>query len=872
MINKYKYIRGILVAFFAVFICIIAFSNNTLTVKAATTQNVIDNTNKIDDGYSNWVPATSNRGLVGSIPISASNNVSLDYTFGSARNSSGNVTSGDDTITTGASNIGLNTGYGSGYSYYSKINVFINNNGKYYSILHQGQNSYINGSPQKTSDSSFDYALVTGTYGSTANYYSSQALMVKMDQKVLMHTTDSNGRLVLKIAGYLTGTAAAGAYAEVVLRPSSTGAPVVQRELYVYSPNKKVQFQPYFGEDTAMNEDSRIYDSSTNTNVDAIGDDVPLFAIGGGQGLYINNAKNTNSSKSKLFVTNNVPGGFENFMGIAFSSSYSPDIKGKPLSANAGSVLTPNLKPGGSDPGDTDKKAGQPLLFAKTQYGGSDLIAIVDADGRQNSAYTLRWPYQTLDTGATGHYSSTIGATVSPYAVPIVTKTYTNSNQNSDGTNNVGDTLHFKLKVVNNGLNSHWNLSKIVDSLPKGLQINPNTINYTVTHAVPSSDTGSNEHDIDQVVDSGFIPSSSVSGNKFEFEPNTVIPDKGTYTVNLNATVTFDAAGTGSLTNTASFSGNNQTSSGVALDTTTDYTDQVKIPIRNPNLNISFDKKLRNVTKNTNFSNTESGSKGDIIEYQTTIHPTGTDTIKSATFNDTLPDGIKLVPGSITVNGVKQSYNTDIDGLKLGAIASGSSVPIVFQAKVTSPLELTATNIAVLNNIQTASGKTYNNRLSTAAILNISATAPTMQFEKVPSSIEFGTINSTGSERVLPNIRTDGLLVIDHTSDNPFQITVGYDNNGGGSIVNQKDKTTKLIQDNNDAIYLNQANDANKENWVPLSTGGIPIKSEGFSGSYTGENFTKYVDLGKWKLRVPGTASAGQYSGTITWGMQDTPQ
>ncbi|CAJ1198849.1 hypothetical protein CPEBRM1_ABPJDJAI_02011 [Companilactobacillus paralimentarius] len=868
MSKEYRYIRRIIGIFFIALFCFITFNNSTtLNVKAFSESDVITNTNKIDDGISTWhqISGTnpSNSGYVGSIQIS--NGVYLKYTFGSARDKYGNVTSGgDNTVATDVTK--LNSGvYGAGYNYYSKINVFIDNHGKYNSIVHQGQDSYINGSPQKTSDSSFDYALVSGSSG---KYYADHSVMGKMSPKVFMYGYDSNNRLVLKIAGYLASGPGARAYAEVVLRPSATGAPIVQRELYVYTPSGQVQFQPYFGEDTAMNDDSTIYDASTNTSVDAVGDDVPLYAIGGGQGLYINSAKNTSNSKSKLFVTNNVPGGFKNYMGIAFSSQYSQDIKGKPVSSNAGNVLTPNLKPGGSDPGDTDKAAGEPLLFANTQNGG--LQAIVDANGRQNSAYVLRWDSVTLPAGSTGHYASTIGATISPYAVPIVTKTYTNSNQNSDGTNNVGDTLHFKLKVVNNGLNSHWNYSKLVDVLPKGLQLDQDSVKYVSTKSV-SYGSGSNQYDKDVTDGDGSVPASSTTNNTINFTPNKVLEDKATYTVTFDATVTFAAGESSSLTNSASFYGNNQNTNGVALDPTATYNDSVKIPIASPHLDISFDKTLRNDTTNPNgsFSSSVDGKKGDTIEYKATIKPTGTDTVKSAIFNDKLPAGLELKANSVTVNGVAQSG--DIDGINLGSIANNGTVTIGFKATVTAVTKQTATNIAVLNSIKTANGKTYNNFQSTSAILNIAETAPTMSFEQVPTSIDFGVINSSGSERILPNVKTDGHLVVDHTSDTPFQITVGYDNDNDDAIKNTGDNS-KLIQDNDNAIYFNQNNNTNKENWLPLSASGIPIKDEGFSGSHTNYDLTNYIGLKQWRLRVPGTATSGQYSGKITWSMQDTLQ
>ena len=871
MLNSYKCIQRFFGTFFIALFCFLIFNNNSLTVKALSISetDVTKNLANIDDGVKDWTvissPERVGSNQIGSIPIS--DNVSLDYTFGSARNSSGNVVSGDKTVST--TNTALNSGYGAGYSYYSKINVFINYGGKYYSIVHQGKNSYISGNPERASDTSIDFSLPYGVSDS----YNSSSVLLNLETKVLYVGTQ-NGRKVLKVGGYLNKQ---GVYAEVLLRPSTTGAPIVQRELYIYKPDKlkTTQFQTFFGEDTAMTSDSSIYDSVQNNTDFTNGDDVPLYAIGGGQGLYINSSLSGNGIRSTLFVTNNVADGFTDYMGLAFANPYRWYEKGKqPKSSGGGFISSPALKVGNTDSGDTAKVAGTPLLYGQIS-ASSPIFPVVDDNGKQNSAYLLRWPaVNGMEVGDVKHYASTIGSTISPYAIPVVSKTYTNPNQ-TNGLNHVGDTLHFKLKVDNQGLNSNWSFNKLVDNLPAGLQLDPSSVKYSSTYFAGTTGSGDNQHDLMYNGPSGSFINDSTS--QLNITPNTIIKDKGTYTVTFDATVTLDALSNlsnGALNNTATFTGNNKNTNGTNVDTDRNYTDSVKIPIAPSTYVPKFTKSLRNNTTDPNgtYSTAATGKEGDVIDYRIQLSNTGTDSLKSATFSDTLPDSLKLKDGTIKVtnNGVvTQTPST----LSFNLNAYSSPVTIDFQATVTGVTASTFSNIAILDNIKTSSGLTYNNYESNAAVLNITETAPTMSIDDFPSSIDFGSINSDGSEKMLPNIKTNGRLVVTHSSDNPFQVTVGYDNNGETALSTHDSNgaiVKKLVQTNDDALYFNQNRNNNEENWTPISAAGIPIKSSGFSGSVNGMDLTGLIDTGKWKLLIPSNTDAGRYDGTITWGIADS--
>lgn len=81
-----------------------------------------------------------------------------------------------------------------------------------------------------------------------------------------------------------------------------------------------------------------------------------------------------------------------------------------------------------------------------------------------------------------------------------------------------------------------------------------------------------------------------------------------------------------------------------------------------------------------------------------------------------------------------------------------------------------------------------------------------------------------------------------------------------------------MIQDNNPALFLNQSGGESTDNWKPLSTEPLPINLNGFSGSYDDYPLNEYVGAKKWKLRVPSTAKAGQYTGQVTWSIEDSLQ
>lgn len=847
-----KIIRDLFKTFISILavICLLMILDKSTTIKVdATEQDVVNNIALIDDGIKNWTHTSSSlspANQVGKIPIGGNNY--LCYTFGSARDSNNNVLTGGDTTIT------KNSTAGTDYQYNSKINVFLNQNGNYYGILHQAANSYIGtgGYPERTSDTSLDFAFVNGISALSGTNY---GILPKLTYKVFYKGTDANNNPVYKIGGYLSNQRL---YAEILLRPSLSGAPIVQRELYLYNPtteSAKSKFQIYYGEDTSI-------DATGSPAVD----DVPLYSMGNDEGLYLYSAKNPATSDAKLYVTNDVKDGFSAYMGKAYSSSINWDSKGKADINAGGAITSPSLKYSGGTTtvdadsfGDNGRLAGSNLLYG---IRNGVTYPVVDENHKQNSAYTLRWPMKDkMQPGETLHYASNIGATLAGYSIPNVKKTYTNTTPHSDGLNHLGDKLRFTLTVQNDGLRSSWNFKQIQDAMPTGLTIDPNSASYKWTE-MTTSGTGNNQVDTEVTKGSGDIPSSYLLDNKLNFTPNTNITEKGKYYITFDATINSKASGT--LTNTANFTGANVT----YADGDKSYKASVDIPVAASNFKPDFSNQLRNVSNNdSTFNSTATGEAGNIIEFKSILTSTGSDAMKTGNYVNSVindnPSNLKLVSGSVSVNGVPQP-----DSVGTGLSVTGPSATVIFRAEIIGKTQTSISNTALMNNVTTNSGDTYTNLISDPAVLNITEKQPTTSFVEVPSSIDFGSINSSGSERMLLNKKTEGNLIINHSNNSPFQVSVSYDND----INPIKSGDNKLVDDNGTVLFFKQATSDGSTKWTPLSTTAVPIKSDGFDGSYENFSISQYVGLNKWELRVPGTAKSGKYTGQITWSIQDTPQ
>ncbi|MFC6322174.1 isopeptide-forming domain-containing fimbrial protein [Companilactobacillus baiquanensis] len=839
-----RLIKAIFKIFLALFIniSIILISNQFNTIVNAamtsiTNSAVFDSANRMAkfDGIDNWdLQPGQPPNEIGRIPIGG--NVSLGYTFGAARDATGKVVGGDTTITqeSTVTNAVLGPNSSAPSITNSKVNIFLDINGQYYGILHQGKNSYIGdgGTPQTASDTSIDFALPTGNLDS--EFYSSSNILAKLVPisstyngctKLFFKGSDANGRPAYKLAGYY---AKSSIYVEIVLKADPSGAPIVRRELYIYNANSAKKFQVFYGEDTGLDPNN---DSSQAV------DNVPMYSMGNKQGLYLLSGVDENGDKydpaSKLFISNDVNNGFKDFMGRVLTNPGNWGVKGKTGSGNAPSISSPTL-PWASNPtstqnGDTDTALDTNLL--RTTLAGQE-YDVVDGDGKQDSAYTLRWPEVSIKAGEIKGFSAKIGATIKGISIPSMKMTYKNLNR-SDGTNQVNDKLEFTIKVPNDGYDSTWIINHLLDVLPQGLTLDPSTV--------------------------------GIKDNSIDYDPNLAIKDGTTgvltFEATINNTAPYNLDSSGNLINKASVTGNNS-----GKDDSITLTDSVKIPVETPSFKYRFTEQLRNNTDDPNgtFTNRVDAKAGDIIDYKVNFVSNGSSTVTNTSFYNTLgTDGLEVVPNSVTWNG-----GPGDDGLyfPLGNLTNGVTYTISFQAKVKKDTpESSISNKSTL--IYFLDGGNLNYRTDTEEPAIVDVKNPrTTSFKEVPSQIKFGTVHSLNTDRLLKNISTIGKLRVSHTSDTPFQVNVSYDGSGDNSLSSNGNK---LVQDDGHTLLINQAQ-TDGNTWQPLSTAPIPINSDGFAGSYDDLDLTNYVDTNKWQLRVPGNSQAGEYNGIITWSIADT--
>lgn len=835
----YQSIPKIFLLVFTALLMVLTFNTTNAKAAAATiSKSAVMDAEKVMrkyDGIDSWTfkgDLATNE--VGEIPIGG--NVSLGYAFGAARDVSGNVKAGDKTISHQSTVLFPKISN-------SKINIFLNDNGKYYGILHQGEDSYIGGSPENASNTSIDFALLESSQ-SASNFYADMNLLANTSQidsanggiyKLFYSTTDKKGQKILKMVGHFYKK---GVFFEIVLRPSPSGSPVLQRELYVYNPGtKNVTFQPFYGEDTGLNPDN-----NDNSSVD----NVPMFAIGGGLGLYIESG--LKNSESKLFITNNIDGGFKDFMGrvLAYPDNWS--IKGK--DPNKVEISSPKLpftteeNPSANISGDTNAAADQNLMVGKNNSGQE--YKIVNGNGKQDTSYILRWPYTTLAPGGVAKFVSNIGATVKPYAIPTVKKTYKNLTS-KDGTNNVGDKLHFTLSVRNDGYGSNWIISKIKDDLPTGLTIDPNSA------LVNESGTG------------------------IDYNPNAGVTDGATATYEFDATINNKApvyATNGKITNTVQFTGYNK-----GFSDTRTYEDSVDIPIETPDYAYDFTHQVRNVTAdpNSDFSDSVDATTGDQLEIKS-VFTASVWTAQNAKYkNKALDDNgdflnneedkLSLISSSVYMNGVL-AQDAIQSGLYTANTPAGQPNTFVYRVQVNSSTEETILNSSTMEDVKDVNNKTLSIGPSDTISIHVHPPVPTTSFIEVPELIDFGSINSTGTEKMLTNKQTKGNLIVSHSAETPYQVLVSYDNNSDQALANGDDK---LIQDDGLSLLLDNNSIEEPDDWEPLSPTGIPINNQEFVGSDEPLDLTKYVGLDKWKLRVPSTAKSGKYTGQVTWTIADTP-
>lgn len=805
IMRKQEYFRKIFLIFFF-FISLILSFGLVKTAQAASG----DPTGPYDinDGIPKWYPGSVNQ--IQYLPIG--NGLSMGYTLGLATNKYGQAipTTGTNTSVSGPDGDvnKASEAAGTNNSYYSKMNVFLKSvSGMYISSTFQSNTT----DTKMVSISSPDFMIIPGKTTTNATSASYSLLTNKLENKKFYYGHDSNGNLALKVIGNFVRGTSYDLQAEVVLRASPSKAPIVQRELYLKNVSSKAQsYGVLFGEDTKMGSDG-----------------VPIKDLGEGKGLFIQDGD------YRLMISKNVTDGPSNYSGQQYNSNSMDWLKG---------FNSPNFSGTGAE--------------SENHVYGDILSELTSNNG--DTSYSVKWPYDTINPGETKHYNTIIGVTEKPYAMPITDKTYTNETS-SDGKNRVGDKLKFKLTVGNYGFNSNWSYKTLVDKIPNGLTINPNSIKMT----------------------NGAGISASIPASNYDSSSNTLtIPMADSLTDGLSNTVTFEAtidpiASATTLTNTGEFTGldNAATSEG---DKT--YKSSIDIPVEKSPFIYEFTNMVKNETKgDADFAKQTDAVAGDIVDYQIkfTVPYTSTDKFSSGRLKASLPDGVtfksaQIVGSDGTPSIIGSPDKDDPSSISFGIASigiAGTTVTMDIQVQISKASAGTISTTALMNNVTTSSGITFDQLKSNEAQINISDVTG---FTEIPQLIDFGSTNFAGKEKSLTNVSTTGQLIVNHPTTGNYYVQVGFTNTGDENQMINSENGDSLSPSADGLMFIKQreSSDTDPGTWTPIpsSPSSTPIQSSSFSGS---QNLTNYIGVGDWKLYLGANTKPGNYSGTLTWSMTD---
>ncbi|WP_334340705.1 G1 family glutamic endopeptidase [Companilactobacillus sp. HBUAS56275] len=790
---------------------------------------------EINDGIDNWYAPSGQMTQVGLLPMG--DNLDLGYTFGLAQSYNSNTSQlpyflngGDDSI--------VKDSYASGNSIqYSKMDVFLKKGDKYVNALFQNRaGTNVETNRSLASSLSPDFMIVpsdsTTTKVTAAEYsvlpsqFAGTDPTNRLSNKKYYVGTDANGNPAYKIVGDLKRNSKTyGVFdlkIELLMRADPNNSAIVQREMYVYNSSSTTQkFTTMFAEDTALGlmgktDQSYIYD------------------MGEKRGLIITSRADS-TDKYTLLITNKVKDGFDQYTGVAKDLLTTPTnwLDGFKNSKNQSSI-----------DGAGAEEAGNPY--------GTSLFKTSDGSARVvDTAYALKWNPTTLAPGETAHFVSTMGAMPQSAASPEVSKTYTNKTD-STGKNEVGDRLKFTMKVTNNGYGSQWSYDKLVDEIPEGLQIDTSTIRKS-----------QNNGDFTEVPASSYDDSSRTL---------TVMPG---YSLKDNeyATITFEAivesgAGT-TIKNTAQFFGTDQKVTGA---TQQKYQASVDVPIEKLNFDYKFTRQVKNESNNeTDYADQTTAKVGDILSYRTKFEVTNNSThsLASATnLISNLPDSLGTPYDTYVTGADGNGYyqNGTSTGL-VKEVKAGESVTVENKAKVTSAAVGKITTNATLKGGISAN-KDLGDLISNNAEVSIENVDG---ITSVPNLIDFGTHNFSGSSIETNNVKTDGELIVNHPTNNPFMISVSYDNDDPDSRM--KNNNGDTLSNNLENILFfrqRQTSVTDSGTWQPILPNGTRIQSADFSGGQDNLDLSEYIGAGSWKLKMDSGTKSGSYSGTITWQMVDS--
>ncbi|MDA1853814.1 hypothetical protein PDJ89_14995 [Bacillus cereus] len=222
----------------------------------------------------------------------------------------------------------------------------------------------------------------------------------------------------------------------------------------------------------------------------------------------------------------------------------------------------------------------------------------------------------------------------------ISTPTKTADKQLAD----IGDTITYTITFRNGGTVPATNVT-LIDSTPSG------------TTFIPDSVT------INGVTSPGSNPALGIQ--------------LGTVAVGETKTITYQVLVTnfppnGIIENQASFTYQYQPNPNDPPVTSTTPTPNVNVSINNPN------------PTTTKSADLQIADIGDIVTFTVTFQNKGTVPATNVIVQDSLPQGVSFVPGSVVINGISQLGENPEIGIPIGTVNPGQSITVTFQGIVNS--------------------------------------------------------------------------------------------------------------------------------------------------------------------------------------------
>lgn len=245
----------------------------------------------------------------------------------------------------------------------------------------------------------------------------------------------------------------------------------------------------------------------------------------------------------------------------------------------------------------------------------------------------------------------------------------------------------------------------------------------------------------------------------------------------------------------------------------------------------------------------------------------GSDNLLAGTKStDDLPTGLVL-DGKVHIKGPKDTspYESSQINTGINQVEAGETVTLEFNAKVTSAAVGQVTNVATVSGGVSSSNETLGDMISNGASVNVQKSDA---FTEVPSLIDFGAVNAYGKEMIIDNVATKGGLIVTHPDNNSFNVSVSYDNDDPDTQMKDSNNDT-LQADDSGLLFIRQrtSKDTDDGTWQPITTSGVPIQTNNFSGSQDSLNLSNYVGVNDWQIHlVPGT-TAGNYKGILSWNL-----